>query len=1186
MRFLQEGADIPDDLIRAVNAGEVTFLCGAGVSLRAGLPLFKRLTEQIYARLGEHWSLEAPERRAFVSEEFDRVLRSLERRTRRPSVPGSRVREIAATILAAPETTATVDHRSLLQLSRDGDGRVRLLTTNFDTLFERAAARSGVLQAPSHAGKALPKPGGPADFGILHLHGRIADQQLGLEATDLVLTSADFGDAYLRDGWASRYVEDRMRREILVLVGYGAEDAAFRLLLETLDADRERFRDLTNVYAIDISTDDSTAIWKAKGIKPIEFTSYTDIYSCLAEWAEYTLQPAQYADARLRSILAKLPGEASDFEREQASFLVTQGDLPATFTKLNPSLAWISNLAEWGLLRAGDQWPVSWVQRNFSSAQAIRDVVANLRFFGPDAAELLELRLRAEAPAISEVIASAWRFVIRAMRETKLGLAQFEWFDLLPRLRRGERSTELFERFANAVRPKLEIGQLSRFHDEVEKPPGSAGDLMSVQFAIGDDVSATEALDAWPCDASPDADRQFLSHLSSTLDTALADATDAEVELTQARGQTDDDVRSVADHPQNSYGSGFLTITRLIAELWTRLASKNSALALPYFEHWRGSPYRLCRRLALFAAANDIVTADQAADAILRLPEGELFLTSASVEVHRLFKQRWNEFPIRKRQTIEKRIRQGFSGDWLQDDTEYKRELDRCRFDLLSFLEAENCTLGTASRKTRTEICRRWPQWVPREPQQAGFHLWSESHSGEIGDPTKLKNVRDEDLIEAAKSIDGEDPFRDGDVWRAFCQTDPDRALLALEAEAKAGRWPEWAWRPLLWNSRASYSEPGGLEKIAKLLTAWPADTFAEVIGPASFWFGENSRNLDDDRSWPLWDHLCDVAALREEPTESEKDPFESAINHPAGRLVEVVLRQLSKHPYKETVPDAILSRLDRLVAVPGIFGQLARVRMARDVAFLFGRAPKWTKKVIVPLFDWSSSEALAAWSARKYTNHIGSFELFDLTKSAFLAMFARADLPNEELRVYSAWLVAILLANQEGSEYPLTAVEARAALRQARVTALRSVAHEFAVKMERAKPEQKLSYWREAVGPVFQGLWPLDVDLQTPANTYKLVQILRATGAAFPEAADIVIPFIQAERPEHNTAIYSIASADEALYRSSPRKMLDLLAAVVGSPAPRRVHSLTEALDKIRSSDPGLAETRKFQKLMLCAGS
>jgi len=49
VRFCATGTDIPDDLVNAVNDGSVTFICGAGVSKRVGLPLFKDLTEQVYS---------------------------------------------------------------------------------------------------------------------------------------------------------------------------------------------------------------------------------------------------------------------------------------------------------------------------------------------------------------------------------------------------------------------------------------------------------------------------------------------------------------------------------------------------------------------------------------------------------------------------------------------------------------------------------------------------------------------------------------------------------------------------------------------------------------------------------------------------------------------------------------------------------------------------------------------------------------------------------------------------------------------------------------------------------------------------------------------------------------------------------------------------------------------------------
>jgi hypothetical protein len=307
VRFLEQGADIPDDLIRAVTGGSATFLCGAGVSFRVNLPMFRKLTEQVYARLGESPDEEPAERNAMQNAEFDRALRSLEKRSRLPRT-SSRVREAVAELLKPPAAPFP-DHLALLQLSRDAEGRPRLLTTNFDTLFERAARDAG-MTAPSHAGVSIPQAGGERDFGILHLHGRIADPSIGLEATDLVLTSADFGDAYLRNGWASHYVEDRMRLGPLVLVGYRAEDAAFRLLLEALDADRDRFPDLKDIYAIERGTPISKSIWKAKGITPIEFADYEVIYATLREWAKYAVHPVEYGRARVHAILADATGDA------------------------------------------------------------------------------------------------------------------------------------------------------------------------------------------------------------------------------------------------------------------------------------------------------------------------------------------------------------------------------------------------------------------------------------------------------------------------------------------------------------------------------------------------------------------------------------------------------------------------------------------------------------------------------------------------------------------------------------------------------------------------------------------------------------------------------------------------------------------------------------------------------------
>jgi hypothetical protein len=315
------------------------------------------------------------------------------------------------------------------------------------------------------------------------------------------------------------------------------------------------------------------------------------------------------------------------------------------------------------------------------------------------------------------------------------------------------------------------------------------------------------------------------------------------------------------------------------------------------------------------------------------------------------------------------------------------------------------------------------------------------------------------------------------------------------------------------------------------------------------------------------------------------RDVFNDALYAPPGRLADVLISKVTKGDESE-LPDDVRARLDRLVDAPGRPGLLARVRLAADVLFLFDHAPNWTTSRIIPLFDWSSPDAAHVWSARKYLNHIGSPKLFGLVKQPFLQMFGRSDTPAEDLRTFAEWLTAILIANQaDGAGYPLLATEARSALRRARVSALSSVAHRLAFEMESVTAEQKLVRWGTVVGPVFQAIWPLDVELQTPAATLALVQILLASGDAFPEAADMIIPFIRRpDDPRAQWPVFSIAEAPEILFQSAPSKMLDMIAAVVGEAPPGSVYALGKALSRLRGVDPTLADTRKFQKLAAMA--
>ena len=438
-----------------------------------------------------------------------------------------------------------------------------------------------------------------------------------------------------------------------------------------------------------------------------------------------------------------------------------------------------------------------------------------------------------------------------------------EWFDIAPRIKRGEQSPEVLERLSDALKPKLRIGKRIAWHDDERRDaPEWPTDLISIDYEIEGGLSEEEVLSVWPENAPADVDERLLRALTSALSAALEEAIDAGVESNQRYGISDSDVPSVAKHQQNAYRAGFLPIVRIMAEIWTRLAFKNPVLALQIVELWRHSELRLMRRLALFAAANAVVLPSTVAEMIMALPRGELFVTNSSVEVYRLLHGRWRDLTPNQRKQIEDRIAEGPPSDWFREGAEIDRIIDRCRFDLLGDLQRIGLDLTAKSKTLLKEIADRWPQWQLRPPEQAGFHIWHEGTSGIVGDPDKLKDVSDDELVAAAEKAAAEADFLEGDAWQALCQSDPPRALRGLAAQASKGRWSGAAWDRFLWAAK-KIEDPESTAKIAQLLLNAPDEPFAKMASSASWWLNEKAKALDDKVVWPLWDRIAD-SVLRE----------------------------------------------------------------------------------------------------------------------------------------------------------------------------------------------------------------------------------------------------------------------------------------------------------------------------------
>lgn len=107
--------------------------------IRRGCQVFVGLVNEIYADLGTQRN--AIEEQAYSRQQYDATLDLLERRT-----PGQRPRGAngadESPAAEARHKGAMDDHRSLIQLARDRDNALRLVTTNFDRIFEGLIARA------------------------------------------------------------------------------------------------------------------------------------------------------------------------------------------------------------------------------------------------------------------------------------------------------------------------------------------------------------------------------------------------------------------------------------------------------------------------------------------------------------------------------------------------------------------------------------------------------------------------------------------------------------------------------------------------------------------------------------------------------------------------------------------------------------------------------------------------------------------------------------------------------------------------------------------------------------------------------------------------------------------------------------------------------------------------------------
>ena len=320
------GVDFPIELLSSLRDGELVVFAGAGVSIGppASLPSFRGLANEIARGTGEVRGKNEPE---------DRFLGRLQHK-------GVHVHEIAAQALSGSEKQPPAPnalHFDILRLYARPES-LRLVTTNFDLLFEQAATNLFDARPTSLSAPVLPLG---KDFeGIVHVHGDLN------RPANTVLTDADFGLAYLTDGWARRFLAALFSSFPVLFIGYSHSDVLMNYLARALTVSE------TKRFALVKSDEDDAerTKWELLGIQRIEYPkspsdNHQGLYEALSGLAEFARRDSN-AWKRDITDIAKQPPTDDEEEMALIDYAFLDAELTGYFISADTPPEWIGWLGE------------------------------------------------------------------------------------------------------------------------------------------------------------------------------------------------------------------------------------------------------------------------------------------------------------------------------------------------------------------------------------------------------------------------------------------------------------------------------------------------------------------------------------------------------------------------------------------------------------------------------------------------------------------------------------------------------------------------------------------------------------------------------------------------------------------------------------------------------------------------
>lgn len=1204
MQLIADGPDIPTQVIEAHRDGNLLLFCGAGISVPAGLPTFARLVELVAAELGESLVAHQAE---LDSGQFDRILARLERRY--PSF----LRPAIARLLACSPEADVSTHRALRSLAFHHVHGLRLVTTNFDDLFERVRKPS---DPPLAAAPALPVPKPGRWRGIVHLHGRIQLSDAGHE--NLVLTSSDFGVAYLTEGWASRFVTEAFNHFVVLFVGYAANDPVMRYLIDALAAERKRDTRVRQAFALAAASPGAFTLteaeWNDKNITPIlyaEDASHSKLHATLVAWARMWELGDQSRRQIVRDYAEVDPNKLGPEHLSQVFWAVGDDDGIGAdeFASIGRSshLGWLEFFEKQGLLAGATTVSRSnalvdggssaihvtalarstaglgrWLACHLASPDVFRWALRRGGVLHPQFSFMIDTRL--SDSDVAPMLQRAWRLLLDGpVAHTQGHDTRAAPLSLRPRISSDSWGVELRAAFSQLLEPVLALSAPYGGHDRGSEHPQSLSEIVSGDCKL----RAGHSLSAYLQRARSRPDwNAVITDLSLDLVVKLRDALDLLARLDRA---SDDYDSSYIERRSLKHGPGqfveiddWIVLVDLLIEATSASAAIASQHALIVAEVCAHVPYPIFRRLALhFSSRGSWPTTDTILDRLTT--DADRWLWSFHVQ-HELFawlSSVWTKLDAARRAQLSSALLAGPSKGLFHPDlseSEISEAADRLLWKRLSLLSRTSPGLDTEAMSRLTALQSAHEDWVwdGADPPES----FSESQTIRALDASTQDALRAMPIDEVV-AILGEHGRARSDLaeqWYGAAGQDPQWALWVLARLHTMGEVPAEIWASGLHGISRTADLPLLTEVALAVPHLLPDLALSRMTRQLAYMLDSISRDLDPLKRSAFvhaWDQVRQAA--RHDPSEHAEDIHSAAINHSLGILVECLLNLVRSEGRVRGsgLPDDVRDRLSGLASEVLPSGRMARVAIASRIQWLHDLDAAWTLGTLGAYFDWASPlEAQAMWCGVVHSGPMRP-SLFAALKSSFLAAFHRfGEFDRQSQRLITNLLVSFALESPEA----LNAEEARAAFTRLDDDHRAFVAWTLGRKLKDAG-DRAADFWLSTVGPWISRTWPKAEEAKGALASDRLAEIALMAGSAFSQAVADVRLFVIPLRNEHDVAGLLQEISENSIAETFPDAALDLVDAVTPMDA-RAVEHLSRILDTILSVKPSLADDPRVRRL------